>query len=939
MKILKASAGSGKTYRLSKTYIELLLDSREPHPYRHILAVTFTNKATAEMKNRILKDLAERAKTDPAARALLTELLHDYGAFSISTIDKFFQQALKAFSREIGQFADYQIELDKDALIAETMDRILDSLTEDSRELLLWIRDSLQDTLESGRRYTVDEGLLETGRLLKNDEFRELAERFGISGREAFSKDRLRRIREDCRSKIRGFEAQAAALGCPVTPGEAVSPRGKKKLIRSVPALEELFGEPYRIYCTARILDKLIFQLGLAGEFYREFDALLAEKNVMCLDESNTVLRDIIAGSDAPFVYEKLGVRFGHFLLDEFQDTSHIQWENFLPLLRESESKGGRNLIVGDVKQSIYRFRDSDWELLGGEVGRTFPDAAVETLQGNWRSTRAVVAFNNRFFEYAAAQTGLSDIYADVRQTPMLDEEQEGSVQVSFTDDQPAAVLDSVRAARAAGAQWGDIAVLVRNKKEGASLASFLIAAGVPVISDDSLLLKSSPVVRRLVSLLSCYENPDDRIGRFLADTMALEFPREYHSLVDFCEQLLRAIRAWDPDSFAGQVFFIQAFMDDLQGWVQANGNNLRYYLRHWEEKDIYIGSPENASSVRILTIHKSKGLEFPYVIFPYADKVDLYKHGVHWSRLETERTPFGPEVAGIYPVDLGSLAESSLFDAAVERERHLQRVDNLNLFYVAFTRAGKCLHVIAQPPSKKLREALSRGKAEFQDFSEILYAFLGGQDAFRAGRPYDFSRMERKAAPQERDFPAEYPSYALDGRLTPSRDAADFFDADGTAGPDASPRLRGIVLHDILARVTVPADLDAAVAAAVQDGRLDAAGGARALALLRPRIAAHPDWFPAAPGPGVRICNEQTLFDADGTEHRPDRVVLDGGRVTIIDFKFGAEKESYLRQLRRYARIWQALGSEVAGAYVWYVETDRVVPVELASFFQTEQP
>ena len=926
MKILKASAGSGKTYRLSKTYIELLLSAPEPHPYRHILAVTFTNKATAEMKNRILKDLADLARTDPRARDLLTQLLHDYGAFSVSTIDKFFQLALKAFSREIGQFADYQIELDKDALIAETMDRILDSLTEDSRELLLWIRDSLQDTLESGRRYTVDEGLLEIGRLLKNDEFRELSERCGISGREAFSKERLKRIREDCRARIRDFEEQAAALGFPVTPGEALSPKGRKRLIKSIPGLEELFGEPYRIYCTAQIVDKLIFRLGLAGEFYKEFDALLAEKNVMCLDESNTVLRDIIAGSDAPFVYEKLGVRFSHFLLDEFQDTSRIQWDNFLPLLRESESRGGRNLIVGDVKQSIYRFRGSDWELLGGEVGRIFPDAAVEALQGNWRSTRTVVGFNNRFFEYAAARTGLSDIYADVCQTPMLQEEQEGSVRVSFTDDQPAAVLASVRDAREAGAQWGDVAVLVRNRKEGAALASFLIGEGIPVISDDSLLLKSSPVVRRLVSLLSCHENPDDRIGRFLADSMELEFPQEYHSLVDFCEQLLRSMRAWDPESFEGQVLFIQAFMDDLQSWVQVNGNNLRYYLRHWEEKDLYIGSPENASSVRILTIHKSKGLEFPYVIFPYADKVDLYKHGVHWSRLDTARTPFGPEVAGLYPVDLGSQAESSLFEGAVERERRLQLADNINLFYVALTRAGKCLHIIARPPAKTRRDQLAAGKGEFGNFSEILYAFLGGQDEFRSGKPYDFSRMVRNEAPQERDFPAEYPSFPPDGRLVPSQDAADFFLPDGTAGADASPRLRGIVLHDILSRVRVPGDLDDAVCAAVRDGRLDAAGAAGALALLRRGIAAHPDWFPADPGPDVRILNEQTLFDTDGTEHRPDRVVLEGMRVTVIDFKFGAEKESYLRQLQRYARIWQALGFELAGAYVWYVEQDRVV-------------
>ena len=930
MKILKASAGSGKTYRLSKTYTDLLLSSREPQPYRHILAVTFTNKATAGMKARILRDLAALAESDPRAQALLTEMLHDYGAFSISTIDRFFQQTLKAFSREIGQFADYQVELDKDSLIAEAMDRILDSLTEDDRDLLAWLRDRLADTLAQGRRFQVDEGLQETGRLLKNDEFRELAEQLGIDGREAFGKERLKCIRKECRGIIDTFTARARELGYPVVPGEVLSPKNKKTLFKKVPALAELFEESYPYYTTAWILDGLLSKLGLAGEFYREFDALLSEKNVMCLDESNTLLRDIIGGSDTPFVYEKLGVRYEHFLLDEFQDTSHIQWDNFLPLLRESEAGKGGNLLVGDVKQSIYRFRDSDWKLLGSEVQEAFPDAEVETLTGNWRSTRAVIGFNNRFFPFAAGLLGLEDIYADVVQTPMKQNAQEGCVQVSFCEDQLAEVVASIRQARAQHAEWSDIAVLVRGRKEGSAIAAELVANGIPVISDDSLLLKSSPVVRRLVSLLSCYENPDDGIGRFLADSMGLTFPEEYHSLVDFCEALLRAMQAWDPASFEGQTLFIQAFMDDLQGWVQTNGNNLRYYLKHWEEKDLCIGSPENASSVRVLTIHKSKGLEFPHVIFPFAEKVKLYKPDVHWCRLDTARTPFSPEVAGIYPVELGSLAGASLFAPAVEREERLQLVDNLNVFYVALTRAEKSLHVIADLPSKGCRESLGKGTPKYGNFSEILYHFLHGEESFRAGQPYDFSQRgdegEKHAAPEP--FAGSYPSIPLDGRLTPSQEADDFFGEDGRVGPEASPRLRGIVLHDILSEVLRPSDLDRAVRDAVRDGKLDAAGGEAARKLLGEGIAAHPEWFPESPGPGVRVLNERTLFDRYGREFRPDRVILRGREVTVVDFKFGGGQASYREQVARYARLWHELGYTVGGAYLWYVPDGKTEKV-----------
>ena len=928
MKILKASAGSGKTYQLSKTYIDLLFASREPQPYRHILAVTFTNKATAEMKARILRDLARLAATNPRAQVLLTELLHDYGAFSVSTIDRFFQQTLKAFSREIGQFADYQVELDKDSLIAEAMDRILDALTEDDKELLGWLRDSLADTLEQGRRFQVDEGLLEVGRLLKNDEFRELSERLGINGREAFGKDRLKRIRQECRTVIQAFTDKAKELGYPVEQGKPLSPDNKKRLFKANPALAEHFEDAYPYYTTALILDSLLSQLGLAGEFYREFDALAAEKNVMCLDESNTLLRDIIGGSSAPFVYEKLGVRYEHFLLDEFQDTSRIQWENFLPLLQESEAGAGGNLIVGDVKQSIYRWRDSDWKLLGSEVQEAFPDAKVVPLQGNWRSTRAVIGFNNRFFPYAAGMLGLGDIYADVKQTAKKDDPQEGCVRVSFCEDQLAAVMESIRQARAQGAGWNDIAVLVRGRKEGSAIAAHLVANGIPVISDDSLVLKSSPVVRRLVSLLSCYENPDDTIGRFLADSMELSFPEEYHSLVDFCEELLRAMREWDPASFEGQTLFIQAFMDDLQSWVQVNGNNLRYYLKHWEEKDLCIGSPENASSVRVLTIHKSKGLEFPHVIFPFADKVALYKSDVHWSPLDTARTPFSPEVSGIYPVNLGTLAGASLFAPAVEQEQRLQLVDNLNVFYVALTRAGKSLHVIAKPASKKCRESLPKGEPDCGNLSEVLFAFLHGEEEYTAGKPYDFTQLEREESPAQLPFPGQYPSIPLDGRLTPSQEADDFFGDDGRVGLAASPRLRGIVLHDILSAVVRPADLEGAVQAAVRDGRLDAAGGEAALALLGAGIAAHPDWFPDTVGPDVRVLNERTLFDASGREFRPDRVILRGREVTVVDFKFGGENPSYKRQVGRYAQLWHELGYQVEGAYLWYVpdgKTERV--------------
>lgn len=912
MNIKKASAGSGKTYALAHTYLDLLLGSKDRYAYRHILAVTFTNKATAEMKSRILRELSDLARTDARAKEILTDILHDYGSFAISTIDKFFQQTLKAFSREIGQFSDYQIELDRDSLIRESMDRILDSLTEDKPELVQWIRSSVTESLEQGERFNLDRALYEMGKVLKSEDHREMALRYGIDETKAYDKANLEKIKSECLTTIKDFETKAASFGIVAEPGKKLSKPGGRALKSAPEGLVELFDGPYKRYNTAVIIRNFIFTLGFAGEFYAEFDNLLKEKNVMCLDESNTILKDIIDGSDAPFVYEKLGVRFDNFLLDEFQDTSNIQWENFLPLLRESESRGGQNLIVGDVKQSIYRFRDSDWELLGSKVHEQFPDACVEPMDSNWRSLAQVVNFNNDFFGSTARKLGLQEIYSDVRQLVKSDDPQPGYVRVTFCDDQMAAVIQSVNMAGKAGARWGDIAILVRNRKEGSNIASELIRNGIPVISDDSLNLKSSVVVRRLVSLLSCLENPEDGINSFLADSLDVSFPECYHSLTDLGENLLRKLKSADPESFDGETLYVQAFMDDLREWTALNGNNLRHYLKHWNEQEFYIGSPESSDSVRVLTIHKSKGLEFPYVIFPYSEKVKLFKNSVRWCGYD----------GNIYPVELGPSSVDTAFCDDYLEERRKQYVDNINIFYVALTRACKCLHVISGVPSKKFREGMKKGNPEYKNMSELLYEHCGGFEDREYGEMYDFSAMERKSDDGPVDFPAAYPSFDLEGRLAPSADASDFFGEDGVTGVSASARLAGIVLHGILSALERPEDIDIAVSRAVSDGLLPGEDAGEYSALLRDRVNSHREWFE------TKGRNEVSIIGPDGREHRPDRVVFGDDSVLVIDYKFGEPRSAYRRQVGDYVNLYRSMGYRNVSGVVWYVREDRVETV-----------
>ena len=1024
IEILKASAGSGKTFNLARTYIKLLLQNEDPTAYRHILAVTFTNKATDEMKSRILKEL-HRLSTEPGksqytkdfvpslfpteaalqkkAEDVLFNILHDYSAFSVSTIDRFFQQTLKAFSKEIGQFASYKVELDKDSLVSESVDRILDSLTEDNKALLGWLSDSMMDQLEQGHRFNLEGSLSDMAKRLKSDEHRAVVEEYGIDEEKTYSKENLTRMKSRFREVINSYvkEVKAAATAVSdafaqagVSPSETsrgfmssvldkfavfdsrsalpvLTPAFRTKagdfstwfkkadqaryaglestLLPPAATLVEKYDKGLKTYNTARILLGQTNDLGIASELSKEFRNLLKEKNVLSLDDSNQILKGIIDGSDAPFIYEKLGVRFEHFLLDEFQDTSKVQWENFKPLISNSDASGNENLLVGDVKQSIYRWRGSDWKLMAKDVAEEFPEALHKSLKGNWRSLRNIVEFNNSFFRYAAAELdriyghdasiSVSSIYggdSSKGQEVMTGDPSEGLVEAVFCpqDAQDDHILDTICKVIDSGAKPGDITVLVRNNQEGSEVAGFLMDKGIDVISDDSLHLKSSFMVRKLVSLISSVKNPDDTIGSYLATRAGLEAGKiSFHSLPDLCEQLLRLLQKnEDPEIMKDETLYIQSFMDYVQDHVASNGNSLDAFLKAWDEADPKVSSPSDVNAVRVMTIHKAKGLEFPYVIFPYSEKVTLFKAHSSWTVPSVDGTPLQDIGNTAFDVTLSSGSASTLFEKDYRQELLLQYIDNINTYYVALTRASKGMTIISDIDSKPEGSfaGLLRGYLEGFGASEGFSEESDNDEEvmFRKGSMYDFSRLERKEEDITGIEPG-FPSFPLNpegeegterGRLRVSTDAADFFTAEGMARAEA--RHNGTVLHDILSRVRVPSDLEPAVLQAVRDGELEPERKDDVLRLLSERISSRSEWFPVS---GTAILNETSLFDTDGREWRPDRVVIRDGKVTVIDYKFGEHNPHYRKQVARYAAIYRRLGYEDVSTAIWYVPSDEV--------------
>lgn len=928
--IFKASAGSGKTHTLSKTYLDLLLKADSKTAYRNILAVTFTNKATEEMKERILRDLAKEGKTNPRAREILINLLHDYGSFSVSTIDKFFQQALRAFSRELGSSGNYQIELDKASLTKEAMDRVLDDLTEKDKDLLGWFTKQLETALDNGESFHLESSLYEMA-----EEFGDVNEKF------TYDKKKLTELKTKCKEIVDTFHKDVyenalcidtATWGKTAAKGLAQYAGAQTKYKDSVKAAnattlaklaetagcEAMYalmnpqGRRWKEYRTARMVEKVIFTLGLAEEFYSKLAIIEEEKGVISLDESTNLLRDIIDGSDAPFIYEKLGVRFNHFLLDEFQDTSVVQWENFKPLLANSVSEGYSNIIVGDVKQSIYRWRNSDWNLLDKEIEENFKGKVeVITLKENWRSTQSIVNFNNGFFTFAAANLGLSQIYADVQQEVKVEDSQEGCVTVDFCEDELEMIDGYIEQAVAAGAKMSDMAILLRTNSEGKKVAEHLLSKGYSVISDDSLDLKSSLIIRKIVSYLYSLCNNSDSLNTYLSESLEIDSEREYHSLIDLVDGVIKNLSETHPDEIKGQTLFIQSFMDDILEWTSIHGNDLRQYLKHWEESKIAISSPNDPNAIRITTVHKSKGLAFPIVIFPFAEKVGLFKEDTLWCHLDSD-AEMGESFDSIFPVVLGKSSGDSFFSESLKNEMEMQRIDNLNIFYVCLTRARKEMHIIAKNPPKSLID----GKSSPNDLSQLLYLYCE-QNGYTFGSPYRWNEASKKEDSEIEEFDAEYETYGMNPeacskRFVASSDAWDYFSEEGIG---QSKRLRGIEQHALLSKIRTSDDAPEVLRSIEPQTR----------ELLLERISAHSEWF----SPELKTLNEVAIIDSFGNTNRPDRVLVDEeGRVTVIDFKFGEEDEKYSGQVRRYMRLFREMGYGEVSGYIWYVPIDKIIQV-----------
>ena len=1047
--VYKASAGSGKTFTLAIEYIKHLI--ADPRAYRHILAVTFTNKATAEMKERIVQTLYGLWKKDPSATAYLhclqaelpamnlslTEediriragralayMLHDYSRFRVETIDSFFQSVMRNLARELELSPNLNIELDSDKVLSDAVNSLIDGLTLTSPVLPLLLdyiyeriaddkRWNVSDEVKSFARNIFNEGYVERGEALRakmrhpevirlyKSLLKEMAEkalkqmadkgkRFEqILEAHHLSADDLRGGKNSIGSYFRKLKAgKLTDKDMPLATinnslkganlwttrhaerREEIMTLAERELL---PLLREAESQrPQAAYTvnscalSLRHLDKL----QLLNHIDEEVRRLNHEANRFLLTDTNALLHRLISEGDSSFIYEKLGSTICHVMIDEFQDTSRMQWDNFRLLLTEGLSQGYDSLIVGDVKQSIYRWRNGDWTILNNlKPGDSSLSQyiKVKTLTTNRRSETRIINFNNSFFTTAVKFFNalhikelqepclpLQEAYHDVAQeSPKAEAKGYVSVQLLEADEAEdykqqtlAALGNEVRRLLAEGIQLNDMAILVRKNKNIPPIADYFDKElGLPIVSDEAFQLDASTVVCTLVDAIRHLAAPQDSIAKalLLSDLgLWVDAPlptgftdrRDELVLMPLYELLEELYSLLALDQIQGQDAYLFAFFDAVANYLQDHSSDLADFVRYWDEtlcsKTIPGGEIEG---IRIFSIHKSKGLEFHTVLIPYCDwKLENETNNQLVWCVPSDQ-PYNE--LDLIPVTYSSAMATSTYKAAYLQERLQLWVDNLNLLYVAFTRAGKNLICWGRNEQKS---TVSELLADV--LPQISEQGTGSWDKtthrFEYGTPQPSTPSDRssdKTANRLLQKPEKLAVQMVSAHPTvtfrQSNRSADFI--AGLAEEETSHRMidRGRLLHTLFASIKVLDDIDPAIDRLIAEGVIaekETEDDIRHLAHKAFSLPEVQDWYSGK----WRLFNEcEIIWQENGKlkTRRPDRVMMHNGETLVVDFKFGKPNKKYNRQVQSYIDLLVRMGANPASikGYLWYVDEDLI--------------
>jgi len=1050
--IYKASAGSGKTFALARDYLNLVI--QDPEVYRHILAVTFTNKATEEMKGRILEELYRLAsgvdssirseiidqqnldgeEVSARAKIILETILHNYSRFHIETIDRFFQRAIRAFTKEIGLAAGYEVELDAPRILSEAVDMMLDGLEQDPG-LQKWFVDFAREKVQEGKHWNLKNDLMILGAELNNERFQEdsmdlvsqLSDKDGFNrfqsalnaikfafenGLESLASDALKLMGEEQLEEgdlkgaygvgwffgriLRGdYRLPSSTIVKAVDTPENWYARGSEAKDRIINAYDRglnnllkqiiaLYESDFRKYMTAGSVRSFLYTLGILTDISARMQEYTLDQGIFLLSDAARFLYGIIGNNDAPFIYEKVGNYFHHFMIDEFQDTSGLQWKNFKPLIDNSLAYNRECLIVGDVKQSIYRWRNSDWEILSEVIPKAFNPAQLEEkeLAHNWRSRRNIVSFNNDFFtssrevlkEFFQSEGEDGDqyplkidrAYGDViQQVPDLPGKDGGFVRVSMIRNENGdwksvvhgQVIQVIEQLQDRGLTLSDMAILVRTKREGKEISDAILLHKslhpgseyrYDMISNESLFLGNALSVRIIAGVLKYLTQPGDLINlaqliyeyhlfnegeayeNDFLDTGITGFPAAFLEQIDtlryltLTELIERIIRLFSLHNREEETAYLLAFQDVILDYSRHNPADINSFLYWWTEhgETVALTVSEDQDAIRVMTIHKAKGLQFTAVIIPYC----------HWSFdhrglnaeilwCKPEESPFNQ--FSLLPVKYSSVLKDTYFDKEYQAERFRVYIDHLNLMYVAFTRAMESLFVFAPLPARD----------KLTDAADMLNKILGdkaGQPGYKCDdngvnlSSGDFDSLGRQGNTGEREqlLINRLFSHEFTGKLRLQYRGTSFFDTR------AEQRIhQGNLMHELFSRIRSATDIDKAIEAIRREGMIETADAEKLKGEINRLIESGDvtEWFDGS----WKVIAEQDILTPSGTLKRPDRVMLKDEQVIVVDYKFGRQHSaSHRSQVKKYTEMLEEMNYLAVKGFIWYVNLEEVVAV-----------
>ncbi|WP_276805440.1 UvrD-helicase domain-containing protein [Prevotella pallens] len=1108
--VYRASAGSGKTFTLAVEYISLLV--KDPENYQHILAVTFTNKATQEMKMRILSQLygianslqssqqyfnkvKEKTNMPDAvirnnARAALTLLIHRYNNFRILTIDAFFQQVLRNLAHELGQTANLRVDLNNEEITEKAVDQMIESL-EKGQPVLQWISTYINNSIEDDNGWNIIGKIKTFGTNIFKDFYKaheaNLKEQLSNADDFKVYETTLRKRRNDIRktfnSKARSIlnEIKNANLDIPSNyrsglykylTDSAIAPLTNKPLKAGVlkanespqnwtsskcakadkqqiqtlaaevlsPQLSELIAynnDNWNEFQSIQLTLSHLSELRLLHAIADAVDNLTKDTNRFMLSNTQALLKELIADSDTPFIFERIGARLKHVMIDEFQDTSTIQWQNFQVLLANCMAQElSQNLIVGDIKQSVYRWRQGDWGILNN-IEKSFAHQKIrlETLDYNYRSEKRIIDFNNAFWEQCVANTAKEVAQDDAEKAKIVQKAYEDVAQKTHKTTENGFVKISLYPSKVmkdavleelietikelfnngyGGKNQSKIAILVRSKSNIQDIVNALLQSfgnEINIVSDEAFRLDASLSVNIIVSAMHLLTHPDDVLTRGklvklynqevlkkpLTDTDLLvsinesnnidtknidkkerrklateqqmaklnsQLPPEYVAnrelllglpIVDLVDKLFML---FGLDQLEGQSSYICTLYDTLNDFLKDHTADIDDFINEWENSlsSKTIQSDE-IEGIRIMTIHKSKGLEFDNVIIPFCSW-EMEKKGTLWCETKNKPAPYNK--LPLLPIDF---SRDKLIGTVFEddyKEEHFQNiVDNLNLLYVAFTRASKNLFVFGLRQGKTTLDNIAKGtppgnrsyaiELALRQVSEQLQgSSLSFPDDIGSEIHFEYGTLvpethEKEHAVADNPFLikpdkhivsiATYPQAAT---FKQSNKSIEFVKGEDVDPSDRTRYIKiGNVLHQLFSTIYTTADIPTRLNELEQQGIIynDEITSAQLRtriedAITNPQVQ---EWFSKR----WQLYNECTILEYNKDtnemeEHRPDRVMTDGKEFVVVDFKFGKEREEYKKQVQQYMEILIRMGHKKVSGYLWYVVKNNVVEVNI---------